>query len=206
MIFIIIILPSIRPSLLVGVGNRTRLVGFLERQMYAYASLRQELYRMGTLYNDDEDIVSDSLSNSVSCDVPVQQSIPMFIIRHGKPKRSRRSRSSWRSSLPLYLSFSGLSDDADIARLLSPSTNTTYTSTIQHRTKIPLSSQHTDIDIPQSLPAPSELAFWSGSLHQSISRDNTPAPVPISIPVRPSHSFNLNDSEDWTLIHPTHTT
>lgn len=161
--------------------------------------LRQELYHLGILYDDDEDIAPDSLTNSVSCDVPVQQSIP-FIIRYGKPKRSRRrSRSTWRSPLPLYLSFSELGDDADIARLLS-STTTTHTPTIQHRT---LKSLNTDIDIPQSLPTPSALAFGSGSPHQSISCDNTPPSIPIRTVTIPPHSF---DPGDWTLIPSQHTT
>jgi len=134
------------------------------------------------------------------CDVPVQQSIPLFIIRHGKSKRSqRRSRSPW---LPLYLSFSELGDDADMKRLLSPST-TTHTTTIQHRTL------NTDIDIPQSLPTPSALVFGSGSPHLSISSDNIPTltsiSIPISIQTSPPHSFDSN-SGDWTLIDPQHTT
>jgi len=149
---------------------------------------------MGILYNDDEDIARDSQSNTVLCDVPVQQTVPMFIIRPGKPKRSRR-RSTWRS-LPLYLSFSGLSDDADIARLLLPST-TLPTPTIQHRTKIPLTSLKIDIDIPQSLPAPPSSAFGSGSLHGSHFLENTTFSISIPSP----HSFDTtSNSGDWTLI------
>ncbi|PMD58206.1 uncharacterized protein K444DRAFT_439546 [Hyaloscypha bicolor E] len=95
-----------------------------------------ELRRMGILYVG-EDIAVDSESNTIVCGVPVESSGPMFSIRQGKPRRSRRS--TWRS-LPLYLSFSDLSNDADIARLLSFSTPPTPT--IQHR---PLTIQtHTD--------------------------------------------------------------
>lgn len=162
---------------------------------------RQELHRMGILYNDDEDIAQDSKSNTVLCDVPVQQSVPMFIIRHGKPKRSRR-RSTWHS-LPLYLSFSGLSDDADIARLSSTPITTPPIPTIQHRTKIPLMSLKTDIDILQSLPAPPSpsSAFRSGSLHGSHSFDNTTFSISIPTP----HSFDINSNTgDWAFIQTPH--
>jgi hypothetical protein len=158
---------------------------------------RQELYRMGILYNDEEDIAQDSQSNTVLCDVPVQQTVPMFIIRHGKPKRSRR-RSTWRS-LPLYLSFSGLSDDADIAKLLSPAP-LPPTPKIQHRTKIPLMSLNTDIDIPQSLPAPPSSALGSGSFYGS-RFDNTTFSISIASP----QSFNIpSNTGDWTLIQTPH--
>jgi hypothetical protein len=164
---------------------------------------RQELYRMGILYNND-DIAQDSQPNLVLCDVPVQQTVPMFIIRHGKPKRSRR-RSTWRA-LPLSLSFSGLSEDADIARLSSPST-TSPIPTIQHRTKIPLMPL-LNIDIPQSLPGPPSPALGSGSLHGSHFLDNTT--FSISIPAPRSFETTSN-SGDWTLIqtprhHSTSTT
>lgn len=163
---------------------------------------------MGLLYNDDEDIASDSLSNSVSCDVPVQQSIPLFVIRHGKPKRSRRrSRSTWRSSLPLYLSFSELGDDADIARLLFQSTTTTHTPTIQHQTVVPLVPLNNHIDIPQSLPTPSALAFRSNSVNNTLNTPNlVSASIPRQVSIQPPHSFLPNGTEDWTLILPQHTT
>lgn len=153
---------------------------------------------MGILDNDDEDFGQDCKPNTVLCDVPVQQTVPTFIIRYGKPKRSRR-RSTW-SLLPLYLSFSGLSDDADIARLLSPSV--TPTSTIQHRTKIPSMSLNTDIDTPQSLPAP-PLALGSGpgSLHGSHFLDNTI--LQISIPTPQSFETHSN-TRDWTFIQTPH--
>ncbi|KAE8451949.1 hypothetical protein EG329_002113 [Mollisiaceae sp. DMI_Dod_QoI] len=168
------------------------------------------LYRMGIFYNDDEDITQDSQPNTVSCDVPVQQSIPLFIIRHGKPKRSRRC-STWRS-IPLYLSFSELSDDAAVARLLSQSPSTSPTPTIQHRTKTPFTTLNTDISIPQSLPAPSATAsasaFGSGSLHGSHFLNN-PNTISIPLPIRPSFAPNTNTG-DWTFIqtspyasHPT---
>jgi hypothetical protein len=148
---------------------------------------RQELFRLGILYNNDEDIAQDSKSNTVACDIPVEQSVPMFVIRHGKPCRSRR-RSTWRS-LPLYLSLSTLTEDADIARLLSPSTP--HTPTIQHRdTSIPTP---TTTDIPLSLPAPPALESTHKSEHLL---DNT---------VQSPHSFDLN-SGDWTFITTPHTT
>jgi len=149
---------------------------------------------MGILYNDDEDIAQDTQSTTVLCDVPVQDLFPTFIIRHGKPKRSRRR--STRHSLPLYLSCSGLSDDADIARLLFPSN--TSTPMIQHRTKIPLVSMNTDT--PQSLPALSLSAFGSVSLHGSHFLDNTTFSISI-----PTHSFESEpSSEDWTFIQTKH--
>ena len=86
---------------------------------------RQELFRLGILYDHEKDIVQDSLdessTNTVSCNV-LSTICPLFVVRPGRPKRSPRhfrSNSAWRS-LPLYLSFSGLSEDAEIARLLSP--------------------------------------------------------------------------------------
>jgi len=135
---------------------------------------RQELYRMGILYKDEDTVHRES--NSVALDVPVQQSAPLFVIRPSRP-RKRSHCSTWRN-LPLYLSLSDLSTDADIARFLSPPIS--YTSTIQHRNIL-------TTDIPQSLPPNSA----SGSSHLL---DN------ISL----SHlDFN---SGDWTFIStPPHT-
>ncbi|KAL2074756.1 hypothetical protein VTL71DRAFT_8535 [Oculimacula yallundae] len=132
-----------------------------------------ELYQLGILYNDNDDLAQDTESNTIACDVPIQQSVPMFIFRQGKPRRSRR-RSNWRS-IPLYLSLSSLSDDADIARLLT----LPPTPTIQHR----LIS--TPMDIPQSLP-PLALEFPN--------HDNT---ISMSSP----HQFHDFNSGDWTFIH-----
>lgn len=106
----------------------------------------------------------------------------MFIIRHGKPRRSRR-RSNWRS-LPLHLSLSSLSDDADIARLLS--IEASPTPTIQHRLFTPASM---DI-LPQSLPP---------SILGSNIFDNT-----ISIS-SPRHLLDHN-AGDWTFVHTPHHT
>jgi hypothetical protein len=179
----------LHPSLLFLLMERT-----FQRQMYAYAFSCQELYRMGIMYDDDEDIAQNSQSNTVLCDIPVQPLVPTYIIRHGKPKRSQRR--SARRSLPLYLSFSGLSDDADIARLLF--STTTLTPKIQHRTKIPLMSINTNT--PQSLPAPPLSAFGSGSYHGSHFLNNTTFSVSI-----PPHSFeNDPNSGDWTFIQTTH--
>ena len=152
---------------------------------------RQELYRLGILYNDNEDFAQNSPdSNTISCDVPIEPSVPMFIFRQGKPRRSRR-RSNWRS-LPLYLSLSSLSDDADIARLLSLSPFPT----IQHRLSTPT---HFDTDILQSLPPPA-LEFPH---HNDNDKDDT-----ISIPPLSQQNildFNSN-SGDWTFIHTPHPT
>lgn len=149
---------------------------------------------MGILY-EDENIAHDSESNTVVCDVPVEQSVPMFIVRHGKPRRSRR-RSTWRS-LPLYLSFSDLTSDAEIARLLSPSNS--HTPTIQHRDLTIGIPTHinTDIDtiIPQSLPP---TPAFSGSMHGLNPIDNTP--------VSPLNSILAQHTGDWTFITATHNT
>ncbi|KAH9222735.1 hypothetical protein DL95DRAFT_518293 [Leptodontidium sp. 2 PMI_412] len=136
-----------------------------------------ELHRLGILYNDNEDLTQDSESNTIACDVPVEQSVPMFVLRQGKPRRSRR-RSTWRS-LPLYLPLSSLSDDADIARLLSLSP----APTIQHRLTTP-----TPMDTPLSLPP---LAL------ESPQHDNT-----ISIS-SPRHTLDFY-SGDWTFVHTPH--
>jgi hypothetical protein len=149
---------------------------------------RQELYRMGILYdNKDED-------NTVTCEVPFEQAPPVFILRHRKAKRSRR-RSTWRS-LPLYLSFSSLGDDADIARLLSPSiTDTPTPMTIQHRE---LPSTPISTDIPQSLPPTP--ALESATIHGS-SHLLPNTPIEVSQP----HSLSLNTTVDgWEFINTPH--
>jgi hypothetical protein len=147
--------------------------------------LRQELYRLGILYND-EDNIQDSESNITLCDVPLEQSVPIFTLRHKQPKRSRR-RPVRSSPLPLYLSFSCLSDDSDIARLLSPSVS--HTPTIQHRDITLPTSTASGIDTPQSLPPTSAL---ESSIHFL---DNTPI---TSTP----HLIR----EDWTFINTGHHT
>jgi len=141
--------------------------------------LRQELYRLGILYND-EDNIQDSESNITLCDVPLEQSVPMFILRHKQPKRSRR-RPVQSSPLPLYLSFSCLSDDSDIARLLSPSVS--HTPTIQHR-EITLPTP--TLSLPPTLALESSIHFF----------DNTPV-----ISTTP-HLI----TEDWTFINTGHHT
>jgi hypothetical protein len=144
---------------------------------------------MGILYYD-EDNIQDSQFNITLCDVPLEQSVPMFILRHKQPKRSR-----WRpvrsSPLPLYLSFSCLSDDSDIARLLSPSGWGTDGPTIQHREFILQTPTliASGIDIPQSLPPTSAL---ESSIHLL---DNTQI---VSTP----HLI----TEDWTFINTGHRT
>lgn len=140
--------------------------------MYAYASSRQDLIQLGIL----EDLVQDSESNTVACHVPVEHAVPMFTFRQGKPRRTRR-RSEW-YSVPLHLSLSTLSDDTDIARLLSPIHNTP---TIQHRK---------NTDIPLSLP-PSALAS---------------PPVFDSVFHLPQHLLDDDTTTDWTFIHSAHST
>lgn len=140
-----------------------------------------DLIRLGILVNDIEDLAQDSESNTIACHVPIEQSVPMFTLRHSKPRRSRRH--SNRRSVPLYLSLSTLSDDADIARLLSPCIRNTPT--IQHR--ITITQLHTDI--LQSLP--------SSALESPHLLDST---IPVSLP---QHLFDLNTG-DWTFIHTPH--
>lgn len=139
---------------------------------------------MGILYE------SKHKDNTVACEVPSGNASPMFVLRHRKPRRSRR-RSAWRS-LPLYLSFSSLGDDADIARLLSPSIASTPTSiTIQHRE---LPSTPNPTDIPQSLPPTPALVL--GSQHFV---STTPIELEHFLPDNPT-------IDDWEFITtpPTH--
>jgi len=152
------------------------------RQMLTHSC--QELYSLGILYNTDEDIVLDSEPNTVLCDVPVEASIPTFILRHGKPRRSRQRSHSY--NLPLYLSFSGLSEDIDIVRLLSPSIP--HKRTIQHR-HISF-SEPIVTNTPQSLPTLSALGSVSGStsIHNS------------AIISTPSISFDQN-AGDWEVVN-----
>ena len=162
---------------------------------------------MGILY-DNEDTAHDSEPNTIVSDVPVEQSVPMFSIRYGKPRRSRR-RSTWRS-LPLYLSFSDLSNDTGIARFLSPSIP--HSPTIQHHDLTILQHITNDIDtcIPQSLPP---TPAFSGSL-LSNPVDNTPISIAqhgsllptgdwifiTTPPNTPGSLTPLSEPETWILI------
>jgi hypothetical protein len=137
---------------------------------------------MGILYGG-EDLAYDSELNTIVCRVPVDSSAPMFSIRQGKPRRSRRSL-HW-PSLPLYLSFSELGNDADIVRLLSI---TPHTPTIQHRDLGTIQTLNTDIDIPQSLPP---TPAFSGSLLSNLV-DNTPISISLTDSILPTG--------DWTFI------
>jgi hypothetical protein len=101
---------------------------------------------LGVIYNEMDNAQDEF--NFVARDLPSEHVGPMFVIRQGKPRRARRSKLQ---SLPLYLSFSDFSTDADIVRLLSSSHPQTP---IQHRT----TTLSTDI-IPQSLPSPLALDF-----------------------------------------------
>ena len=120
----------------------------------------------------------------------------MFVFRYGKPRRSRR-RSTWRSSLPLYLSFSSLSDDVDIARFFSPSTTPNELPTIQHP-DIPFCEKPQTTDTPQSLPLTSSaLLAAHGEVLSILNSDNTANPIPISSPSTPS----LDQVGDWTFVN-----
>lgn len=159
---------------------------------------------MGILYNEnDEDVARDVELNTISCDVPVEHSFPMFVIRHGKPRRSRRRIIAW-SLPPLYMSFATLSDDVDIAHFLShsnaPMPKTKHYESIEPTPPSPISIPlPTDIDIPQSLPPPSAFEMESiyGSGSSIISSDNTP--IQISLPA-PQTSL-LNQQGDWTFVN-----
>ncbi len=156
---------------------------------------------MGILYKDSSDISPDISSNTISYEVPVERnSSPIFVFRHGNPRRSRR-RSTWRSSLPLYLSFSSLSDDIDITRFLSPSTTPNDPPTIQHR-DIPFCEKPQITDIPQSLPLTSSaLLAAHGSVPSSISISNIDnTAISISSPSTPSLETQVGD---WTFINTT---
>jgi hypothetical protein len=163
---------------------------------------------MGILYGGEE-VAYDSESNTIVCGVLASSTAPMFSIRQGKPRRSRRS-SYWRS-LPLHLSFSELGNDADIARLLSPSTP--HTPMIQHRDRrtiqTPLNT-NIDNDIPQSLPP---TTAFSGSLLSNLV-DNTPISIAqhgsllptgdwifiTTPPNTPGSLTPLSEPETWILI------
>jgi hypothetical protein len=144
----------------------------------------QELKALGILCDDNDE------ENTVACEVPSEQACPTFILRHRKA--TPRRRSTWRS-LPLYLSFSNLGDDADIARLLSPSvSNPSTTMTIQHHE---LATPPNTTDIPQSLPPTPALesASVNGSKHLI---PNTPIEKP------PTQSLPPNTTgEDWEFIN-----
>lgn len=109
---------------------------------------QQELRAMGLLYNGNE----DSLSGSTMEDVLPQPIEYAFRTRF----RGGSRRRSTRLELPLFLSSSFLSHDADILRLMGSFPNIT---TIQHR--------NTDSTFPQSLPPStreSEASVYSSPL------------------------------------------
>jgi hypothetical protein len=144
---------------------------------------------MGILYDEtQQDCESHANENAVLCDVPLGQEVPMFVMR---PSRRSQRRSTWRS-LPLYLSFSDLSKDTDIARLLSPIQR--ITPTIQHRDHIPSTTASIiDVDTPQSLP-PNTPALSTHHLN-GISNLLTEISTPTFVSV----------GEDWTFITHMHT-
>lgn len=151
---------------------------------------------MGILYEDSQESTRDLESNNVSCNIPVEQSVPMFILRHRKPRRSQR-RSARRSLLP-HLSFSGLSDDIEIARLMSSTISYLPSPTIQHRHIPTLSPISTNIDIPQSLPASPALELGQCSLSGSgfLSSDQHL----LNKSSNSTRSLALDSTGDWEFI------
>jgi hypothetical protein len=134
---------------------------------------RQDFYGMGNLYDHEEENTHDSEASDIVYDIRNEEHPPMFVIRKGRQRRSRRR--STLHSLPLYLSFTNLSEDTEIARFISPSM-------IQHRPTLqPISANPDDIDIPLSLPSTPES-------HAPISNS-------ISLPSSPNYEF-----KDWILI------
>ena len=129
---------------------------------------QQELCPMEILQND----VS---SSNHTWEVPYQS--PLYTIRTRKRHAPRRQHSRW-VSLPLHLSFSSLSEDSLIKKLISIETTTT-TNTIQHCRKA--SRIHMHIDLPQSLPAAA-----------------TALGNPITIPANTSPAQSY---QDWHLIN-----
>jgi len=128
---------------------------------------QQELCPMEMLQND----VS---SSNHTCEV--LHEFPLYTIRTRKRHAPRRQHPTW-VSLPLHLSFSSLSEDSQIKKLISIETTTT-TNTIQHRREAPRIHMH--IDLPQSLPA----ATTALSHLRTLSANTSPA-----------HSY-----QDWHFI------
>ncbi|PBP22725.1 hypothetical protein BUE80_DR006396 [Diplocarpon rosae] len=141
----------------------------------------QELYRLGVLYNNNDDLVRGYEPNAIACYVPVMPTVPIVGLRYSKPKHPQR-RSTWRS-LPIYppLSLSSRSDDADILRL---SSQASPIPTIRPRKLTPVCT-----NLPlQSLPPPApEPQFLDDLVSVSSSR----------------HLLDLT-AGDWTLIHTPH--
>jgi len=167
---------------------------------------RQELYRLGILYDHEKDIAQDSLdessTNTASCNV-LSTICPLFVIRPGRPKRSPRhfrSSSAWRS-LPLYLSFSGLSEDAEIARLLSPEPSippSIPSSTIQHRPSFPINKFPTPVP-PQSLP-PQQALELPSLLFIDNNSEWTFITTPTTNTQTSQPSTPLSEPEAWILL------
>jgi hypothetical protein len=169
---------------------------------------------MGILYNEDSaEVAQNDNANTILCDVPVEHFPPMFVIRPGKPRRSRRANR--RSLPPLYLSLAGLRDDADIARFLYQSIHASPKPVTQYRACLP-PPMDLDIDIPQSLPPSSAFESLYGSISSaSLISDNTPISSSsrqtsllhhqgdwafINIPIR--QNSNSNNDNNTTLSSP----
>jgi hypothetical protein len=133
---------------------------------------------MGILYGEYDNKLDDAAAAYLGR--PKEEPSPMFTIRPSR-RKPRRSHSQWQA-IPLYLSLSDLSTDADIARLIYPSIS--YTETIQHRD---ITTNATDI--PQSLPPPSALSSLTGSIH--ILDDINTNSIPINFDLTPG---------DWAFI------
>ena len=135
----------------------------------------------------------------ILCDVPVERPAPFFILRPGKPRRSRKQSSLIWRPLILHLPVSSLSDDFDIVRL---SSSLSHTPKIQHRgTTLPKSLSATlviDMHIPQSLPPTKALEFASGSTLECLTPNTliNESFLPCSNPA----SLDLN-AGDWTFVN-----
>lgn len=160
----------------------------------------QELRRLGILYDDEvsgADLAVDALP-------PRRYAAPEFIIRPGKLSRRRTlKRSTW-ESLSLYLSFSALSQDDDIARLLISDCDNTPTpsvsSTIQHHeteSTLNSSSLNSPDVVPQSLPTPESAPINTPLLESAM---QSPARLSDSLPALSLPSSNAAP-EDWTFVN-----
>ena len=145
---------------------------------------------MGILYSDEwiEDCDCLREENAVSCDLPLIQEAPIFVLR---PIRRSRRRTT-RRFRPFYPLLSDLSDDTDIAHLIS--SIPCITPTIQHRNHISSTSASIiDIDIPQSLP----LNTAALSSNQSTGSGILLAGI--------NNPTFLSSEEDWTFVTHKHT-
>jgi len=108
--------------------------GILGEVMLTHVLRVQELRSLGLLYNQDEDLAYES---NIVHDVSPDPYVPTFRVRN-----RRTGRKSTSVQLPLFLSFSFLSNDSEIIRLMnvqSPAHSTP--TTVQERDTPQLSPQ-----------------------------------------------------------------